>query len=235
MVVRVKRVLPAARGRRLAYSLSPLKCDCRALRRTVAVVSVLVSGSSSPRRLPLAPISILGREREGGYGRGLLVYASCTDTAVQGFALVLGCSLSVLPDRVVASLACRFLSVCCHAPSAAFRREWLIRGHRGARLEICRVRSKSKLENQQKQHFSEKQGRQQRQVANHLLTLGCSCSFKQKPTLPDPNQLNDSVMADPFNMDHMKVSCLLTILIRCDLLEELFTRLSLTLPVLMTL
>lgn len=27
----------------------------------------------------------------------------------------------------------------------------------------------------------------------------------QKPTLPDPNEVNGSVMADPFNMDHIKV------------------------------
>ncbi|CAN0189207.1 unnamed protein product, partial [Ectocarpus sp. 4 AP-2014] len=27
---------------------------------------------------------------------------------------------------------------------------------------------------------------------------------RKKPTLPDPNQVNGSVMADPFNMDHIK-------------------------------
>lgn len=32
----------------------------------------------------------------------------------------------------------------------------------------------------------------------------CS-AFIQKPTLPDPNEVNGTVMADPFNMDHMKV------------------------------
>lgn len=29
-------------------------------------------------------------------------------------------------------------------------------------------------------------------------------TFRQVPTLPDPNEVNSSVMADPFNMDHLK-------------------------------
>ena len=31
-------------------------------------------------------------------------------------------------------------------------------------------------------------------------------AISQKPTLPDPNEVNGSVMADPFNMDHIKVT-----------------------------
>lgn len=34
----------------------------------------------------------------------------------------------------------------------------------------------------------------------------------QKPTLPDPNEVNGSVMADPFNMDHIKVTGILCVL-----------------------